>query len=210
MVNALKRTFRLSWRANMANRRSIPHDDVIKLNRGRAGWRQKGSEPLEHCVDCDPKRSSRQRKTRNALFEQSREGAMDRGLCGERDCGGKKASWRRRDSDQAEGRRYEQCWKCGIDHQRAWKDIGRDAECYWRQSERSCKFRRWGWRGRCKRRRSYRAGKAEGRWRTRVGDEHNLQNGTTPHAEGSVEADESWRIDTSGMGGRGRLLLQKR
>jgi len=37
--------------------------------------------------------------TRNTLFKQRREGEMDRGLCGNRDRCGKKASWRCRDSN---------------------------------------------------------------------------------------------------------------
>ena len=57
-----KWTFLLSRRANMSNWWSSPHDDVIKWMKRRARWRQKGSEPMEHCVACNPKRSSRPRK----------------------------------------------------------------------------------------------------------------------------------------------------
>jgi len=41
----------------MANRRSGPHNDVIKQIKARAAWKQKESEPLGHCVACVPKRS---------------------------------------------------------------------------------------------------------------------------------------------------------
>jgi len=41
--------------------------------KGRACWRQRGSEPLEHWVACDPKRSSRRRKKRQTHFLSNEE-----------------------------------------------------------------------------------------------------------------------------------------
>jgi len=55
MVNATKWTFRHYWQANMTNRQSTLHDDVIKGMKDRLAWRQKGSVPLEHCAACNPK-----------------------------------------------------------------------------------------------------------------------------------------------------------
>jgi len=74
--------------------------------------------------------------------------------------------------------------------------------------EWSCKFRRWGGWGRWGWRE--RAGQPERRWRTWLSDGHNLQNGTAAHGELLADADEDWRIDTTGMGGCSRLLPWRR
>jgi len=80
---------------------------------------------------------------------------------------------------------------------------------YRRQSEWSCKFRRWGgcgtwgwWRDR--------GWPAPQRWRTWLGHGHNHQNCTAEHGEVLAEADEAWRIDATGMGGCCWLIPQKR
>jgi len=89
------------------------------------------------------------------------------------------------------------------------KNVSGDFGCLQRLSERSCKFRsgvgwgRWGWW-------RYRAGQAERRWRTRLGDEHSLENGTAVHGGMSVETDEAWQIDTPGVWGYSRRLPRKR
>jgi len=54
--------------------------------------------------------------TANALVQQRREREMDRGLSGARDRSGKKASSRRRDSDDTRARPYGICWKGTIDN----------------------------------------------------------------------------------------------
>jgi len=143
--------------------------------------------------------------TRNVLLNQWREREMDRGLCWGRDCWGKKASWRCKGSGSARAGRYEACWNRGIDVQAARRNVSAEACCYRRQSEWSCKFRRWGGWGRWGRWRDW-AGHAERRWRTRLGDGHNHQNGTAAHGEISAEADEARRIVSTGMGGCSRLL----
>ena len=56
---------------------------------------------------------------RNALCMQQRDREMDRGLCGERTCGCKNASSRRRDNNDARAERYDYCWKRGGDNQKA-------------------------------------------------------------------------------------------
>jgi len=84
--------------------------------------------------------------SRNALFKQWREREMDRGLSGERNRCGKKASSRRRGSNHARAWWYEYCWKRGSDNQQVRKDFWRDVECYRSQFEWSCNFRWWaGW-----------------------------------------------------------------
>jgi len=115
------------------------------------------------------------------------------------------ASWRCRNIDYAGTWRYEESWQCRIDNQIAQKNVSRDDSCYCRQSVQSCKFRRWGGLGRWGWW-IYRAGQAEQRWWTRLGDGHNLHNGTAGHEEVSAEADEAWQNDTTGMEGQGRLL----
>jgi len=95
-----------------------------------------------------------------------------------------------------------------IGNHTAWNNISLDVECYRRQSEWSCKFRgwgRWGRRGWWWRR--FRAWQAEQRWRTCLGDGHNIQNSSAPHGELSAEADEVWWTDSTRMVGSGRLLL---
>jgi len=82
--------------------------------------------------------------TRNALLKQWRECEIDWGLCWERNCCSKKASWRCRGSGPARAERYEACWNHGIDNQRAWKDFWGDDGCYRRQYDWSNKSRRWG------------------------------------------------------------------
>jgi len=83
-------------------------------------------------------------KTQNTLLKQWGESEMDLGLCGLRDGCGKKASWRCRDSDSAREGWYQICWNFGIDSHKPQKNMPGDAECYPRQSERSCKFWQWG------------------------------------------------------------------
>ena len=56
-----KRTFRHFWWANIVNRQSTPHNDVIKRMKARAAWTQGMSEPWGHCTTCNPKRSLRPR-----------------------------------------------------------------------------------------------------------------------------------------------------
>ena len=203
-----KRTFRHLLPADMANRQSVQPNDIIKWMKARAAWRQKESERWGHCAAWDPKEACSAETTRNTLLKQWRNRKMDWGLCWERDRWGRKASWRRRGCGSARAGRYGECWNLGIDVQRARKDFWGDDGCYGRQSEWYCKFRRsggwwrWGWRDR--------AGIAEQRWWTQLGDEHNLQNSTAAHGEHSGEADEAWCIDTTGMGGCSRLLPQMR
>ena len=132
---------------------------------------------------------------------------MDRGFCGERTRSFKNAGWRRKDSDYARVWRYDKCREGGIDNQKAWKNIWRDVECYWTQSEWSCKFQsggRWGRSGRWWK--LYRAGQAEWRWQTWLGGGHNPQNGTATHTEIAAEAAQIWKIDATGMGGHHQLL----
>jgi len=145
--------------------------------------------------------------TGNLLSTQPRHCEMDQGSCGERDRCGKRVDSRCRDSKYARAERYEKWLKCTIDHPKAWNNIWGDVECYRRQSERSCKVRRWGGCGRQRWRRRYRAWQAERRWRTWLGDGHNLQYGIASHAGLSTEADEVWWTDATGMGERGRLHL---
>jgi len=52
-----KRTFRQFQWANMANRPSGPHDNIMKQIQARAIWKQKEFKPLGYCTACDPKRS---------------------------------------------------------------------------------------------------------------------------------------------------------
>jgi len=144
--------------------------------------------------------------TRNALPKQRGDREMDWGLCCETNHWGKKASWRCRGSSSATAARYEECWKLGIDEQRARKDFSGVDSCYRRPSEWSCKFQQWGRWGRW----AWwwdRAGQSERRWRTGLGDGHNHQNGTVANGEVSAEANEDWRIETTGMGGCSLLLL---
>ena len=96
----------------------------------------------------------------------------------------------------------EEDWHPGSP-ENSWRDTGCDRSHF----ERFCKFRRWGGSGWWWR---YRAGQAEGQWWTRLGDGHNLENGTAAHREISAEADEAWRIDTTRMGGQARLFLWQR
>jgi len=128
---------------------------------------------------------------------------MDWGLCGERNCWGTKASWRRRGRRSTGAGQYDACWNSGIDVQRAQKDVWGDAGCYQRQSEWSCKYRWWGVWGRRRWWRDW-AGQFERRWPTRLGDAHNHQHGPAAHGEVSAEADDARRIDSTGMGGCSR------
>jgi hypothetical protein len=61
----------------MANRRSIPHDDIIMLIKARVAWRQKAPERWEHCAAYDPKEACGGETIGNALFKQQREREMD-------------------------------------------------------------------------------------------------------------------------------------
>ena len=71
-------------------------------------------------------------KTWNALFKQRIETEMKQGFCGERNPSGKKASSRRRDHDYARAERYDYCRKRGGNNQKAWNNIWRGVERYWR------------------------------------------------------------------------------
>ena len=146
---------------------------------------------------------------RNALLKQWRQRTMDRGFCWERDRLCKKASWRCRGRCSAGAGRYEESWQCGIDERRAWKDIAGDDGSYQRQSEWSCKFRLWGGLGRWGWWRD-RAGWAQRRWQTRLGNVHNHHNGAAVPGEVLSESDEAWRIDTTGMEGLSQFLMWKR
>jgi len=100
--------------------------------------------------------------TGNALLKQQRERELDQGLCGVRDRSGRKASSRRRDSDDATAGTYWKCWKGTIDNHKAWNNTWGDVECYRKQSERSCMCQRsGGWRRRGWWWRRYRAWQAE-------------------------------------------------
>jgi len=50
-----KRTFDHFQLANMANKHSGPHNNIIKWTKATAAWKQKESETLRHCAACDPK-----------------------------------------------------------------------------------------------------------------------------------------------------------
>jgi hypothetical protein len=54
---------------------------------------------------------------------------------------------------------------------------------------------------------SDRAGQAEESWRTRLGEGQNIYNGSTSRGAVAAKADEAWRIDTTGIGGRSQLHL---
>jgi len=58
--------------------------------------------------------------------------------------------------------------------------------------------------------RKSRVGQAERRWRTWLGDGHNVQQCKAAHGECSAKADEAWWIDTTVIGGRCRQLLWMR
>jgi len=134
---------------------------------------------------------------------------MDWALCGERDRLGKEASWRRRGSDQAEAGRYRRSWKRGIEDQTAWKIIPRETGCYLRRCDQYRKFQWWRWGGRWGSRRD-RVVPAQRKWRTWLGDGHNLHNSAAGHGQVSAEADEATWCDRSGIRGRSRLLPAKR
>jgi len=146
---------------------------------------------------------------RNTLVKQWRERVIDRGSCSEWNRGGKQVCLRCSNSDLREAGRNENCWKHGIDNQRAWENMTGDDDCYRRQSEWSCNFwpwgtwEIWGWWW-------YRAGQAKQRWQTRLGGGYNLQNGTPGHGGIPAEADEAWRIDMAGMRGCGPHLPWER
>jgi len=73
----------------------------------------------------------------------------------------------------------------------------------------SCKFRQWGgWWPQLRGWRRCWEKQAERRWRTRLGNGHNLQNGTALHAQFSATADEPWRIDATWMWHHSQQLLQ--
>jgi len=152
--------------------------------------------------------ASGREKTQNAPFKPWGEREMNWGLGGWSDPSGKKASPRRRDSEFSREGTYQESWKRMIDNHKTWNNVWWDVECYRRQSESSCKFWRsgewgrggWWWR-------RYRAWQAEHRLQTWLGDGHNFQNHTAPHGEFWAKADEAWRTDTTGMGGRSWLLL---
>jgi len=169
----------------------------------REAWKLNESEPLVHCVDCNPNRSLRQRedkkrnfwipkRKRNGLRITQREKPLWQG-----------SELRMQRQQLSRSRKIWEVLKAGDWHPESSDKVSGDVRCCWRQSEQSCKFEQWGAWGRWWR---YRAGQAERRWWTRLDVGHNLQNGTAVHAEISAEADEAWRIDTTGMRGWGRLL----
>jgi len=204
-------TFRHIWRADTANWQCGLPNNVIKRKKARADWRQKESEPLGYCIGQHEMQNEAcvGETTRNASLNQWRDREIVWGLCWERNRRGKKASRRRRGSGSARAEWNEACWNHRIDDQRARQDFWGDDGSYPRQSEWSCKFRRWGGWGRwCWCRDS--AGQAERRWRTQLGDGHNHQNGAAAHGGVSGDVDEGWRNDTTGMGGCSRLLPWKR
>ena len=138
----------------------------------------------------------------NALSKPWWNRELNRGLCGERDRYGNKASSRCRDSDYAIAERYDYSWKRGGDNQTARNNVWRDVECYQWQSEWSCKF--WWWAGWGRRGiwwRRFWALQAEWWWWTWMGDGHNLRNSTAQQGEFLAEADDAWQIDTTGLGG---------
>jgi len=152
-----------------------------------------------------------QETKKHKLLKQWREKQMDWWLCWERNRWGKKASWRRRGSDQAAAGRYRGSWKLRIDDQCAQKNIFWDDGCYRRESEQYRKFQQREGLGRLGRWRWWRdrAGQAERRWWTRLGDGHNHQNSAAAHGVVLADADEGWQIDTTRMGGCSRLLPWK-
>jgi len=92
----------------------------------------------------------------------------------------------------------------GFDVQRARNDIWGDIGCYPRQAEWSCKVRGWRWWGKSRWWIDW-AEAVERRWWTQQGDGHNHQNCTATLCEVSAEPDEARHIDSTGMGGCGRL-----
>jgi len=64
-----KRTFPHIQQAYTANRRSVPHHNVIKRRMARVAAKQKEFEPLGHCVVCDPKRSVWPRNNMKCAFQ---------------------------------------------------------------------------------------------------------------------------------------------
>jgi len=162
-------TLRHFRRANMANRRSGPPNDVIKRMKARAARKQKESEPLGIAQLATQNKACGRETTWNALLKQWREREMDWGCCWERNRWGKKPSRRCRGSNQAGAGSHRGGWKHRIDDQSAWKYILWDNRCYWRQSEQYRKFQWWGGWGRWGWWR-HRAGPAEWRWRTGLGD----------------------------------------
>jgi len=155
------------------------------------------------------KEASGLESTRYALLTQWRERKVDWGFRWERNRQGKKVSWRGRGSGSATAGGNEESWHRGIDAQRARNELTRDRGSHRRQSDWSRKFREWGrwggwgwWRDR--------AGYAEQRWRTRLGDGHIPQNGTAADGEVSAEADEAWIIDATWLGGLSQLSRWER
>jgi len=129
MVNALIKNLLQFWQAHMANRPRSPHVDILKQINARAPWCQKRLELWECCVANDLTRSFWHREGRKHTYKQQRETEMDQGLWGERDCCGKNAISRCRDSDHARAERYDYCGKWGYDNQTAWNNVWRDVEC---------------------------------------------------------------------------------
>jgi len=62
-----EKTFRHFRRADTANRQRGLPNDVIEQMKARAAWRQQESEPLGHCVACDPKRTLWQRNNKKLI-----------------------------------------------------------------------------------------------------------------------------------------------
>ena len=206
-----KRTFHDFRQADMANQWWNPHEDVIKWIKVRVDWRQQGSEHGEHCTAYDLKSSIRRSKDgkRNlSATKNNRNGSrmiwIDRPqwreseiktqrqrLCKSRIwCGMLK--WH---DPQPQSRKHylRRCWMLSVT---VWAILHVLKRGGWERQG-------WWW-GR------YRAWQAERRWWTWLGDGHYLQNGTAPHGELLAEADEAWRTDATGMGGRCWFLLWER
>jgi len=200
-----KWTFRHFRRADTANRQSGQPNDVIMRTKAWAVWKQRESEHLGHCAAGDQKRSLRRRNDEKRTFyamKRKRNGL--RIMLREKPLG-QESEWKIQRQWFSKNSTIWRMLKSRDWRPESPKDVCRDAGCYRRQSEWSCKFRQWGEWGRWGWWRDW-AGQAERRWRTQLGDGYNLQNGTAPHGEVSAEADEVRRIDSTGMGGCSWLL----
>jgi len=72
------RTFRCLRSVNKSDRQSVRHHDVINRMKARAACKQKHSEPLVHCTDCDPTSSWQGRndeKHTSEALERKRNGS---------------------------------------------------------------------------------------------------------------------------------------
>jgi len=146
-----KATFLHTWWANTGNRQKEHMSPSSREWRQEALGGRKGPSVGSIAQLAIWKEAFGGETTGNALFKQWRDREMDWGLCGERDRCGKNPSSRRRDSGDARAKRFDSCWKHRSDNGKAENNVCRDVECYRRQYEWSCKFRRrvgWGRPGR--------------------------------------------------------------